>query len=100
MLKEIEVLTTDKYTKYLTDNELENDEHKLTKNIVLKPTEENFVINHILDEVKEKGLIDTSQIDINNKTNDELKSVLKTTLNDKYDALEAKYSLMKQIIDF
>ncbi|MGV2393517.1 UNVERIFIED_CONTAM: hypothetical protein O8I53_11510 [Campylobacter lari] len=97
LLKDIDILTTENYTRYLTDEELTNDKYKLFKSLVLNSTKDDFVLKHIINEAKLDNLL-SEDIDLN-KSDDELKVILKSALNDKYDLLEEKYTLMKQIID-
>ncbi|MCS4536793.1 hypothetical protein NXS15_01470 [Mycoplasma sp. CSL7475-4] len=97
LLNDIDILATDEYTRYLTDEELEADDKKLVKNIKLINPNNNFIIEHIINEVKSEQLVSEEDIDFN-KSYDEVKISLKNTLNDKYIELEKKYELMKRII--
>ncbi|MBU4690058.1 hypothetical protein KQ873_03350 [Mycoplasma zalophidermidis] len=99
LLNDIDILTTDEYTRYLTDEELEADDKKLVKNIKLINPNNNFIIEHIISEVKSKQLVSEEDIDFN-KSYDEIKISLKNILNDKYIELEKKYTLMKLIVEY
>ncbi|VEU75296.1 Uncharacterised protein [Mycoplasmopsis maculosa] len=98
---DIDLLVTSEYTKYLTDEELLDEEKikKITKNLVLNKISNDYVLNKIIDEIKAKKLINSSEIDFNIDKK-ELKSKLKQILNSKYDELNNKYSKLSEIINY